>query len=82
MAIMVNPRRACTTRVTVLVNPRRACARGLLQLSCVCVCVCVFVCVCVSATPANLRTGATTRLTEGIGGMSGTFVTTMRSRFF
>ena len=65
----------------VHVNPRRACARGLLQLSCVCVCVCVCVSVCVSA-PANLRTGATTRLTEGIGDMSGTFVTIIKSRFF
>ena len=75
--IIFNPRRACAARVTV-VNPRRACARGLLQLSCVCVCLCV----CVSAAPANLRTGATTRLTEGIGGMSGTFVIIIKSRFF
>ena len=47
--------------------------------ACVCVCVCVFVCV---SAPANLRTGATTRLTEGIGVMSGTFVTIIKSSFF
>ena len=40
--------------------------------------VCVFSCV---SAPANLRTGATTRLTEGISGMSGTFVTIINSRF-
>ncbi len=51
-------------------NPRRTCTRGLLQLS-----------VCVS-TPANLRTGTTTRLTEGIGSMSSTFVTIIKRRFF
>ena len=37
------------------------------------------------STPAKLRTGATSlteRLTEGIGGMSGTFVTIIKSRFF
>ena len=41
----------------------------------------VVLCVCVSA-PANLRTGATTRLTEDIDGISGTFVTIIKSRFF
>ena len=45
-----------------------------------CVCVCVCVSVCVSA-PANLRTGATTHLTEGIGSMSGTFMTIIKGVF-
>ena len=48
---------------------------------CVCVCVCVCVSMCVSG-PANLRTGATTHLTKGIGSMSGTFVTIIKSFFF
>ena len=74
--LLVNPRRACATRVTVLVNPRRACARGLLQLSRVSVCVCV----CLSAG-ANPRTGASRRLTEGTSGLNGTFLTIIKRRF-
>ena len=50
--------------------------RGLRYLSCVCVCVCV----CVSHR-ANLRTGASRRLTEGTSGLSGTFFTKVKRRF-
>ena len=49
------------------------------RVTAVVLCVCVSVCV---SGPANLRTGATTRPTEGIGGMSGTFVTIIKRRFF
>ena len=60
------------TRVDcAIINPRHACARGLLQLSCVSVCLCLF-------TRANLRTGASRRLTEGTSGLSDTFCTKIK----
>jgi len=41
----------------------RACMRACVSV-CVCVCVCVSVCLCVCHAGANLRTGASRRLTK------------------
>ena len=61
----VNPQCTCTR----VFNPQCAYARGVtrLQLSCP---MCLSVCLSVGA---NLRTGASRRLTEGTSSLSGTF---------
>jgi len=57
--------------------PQCACATRVTVLV---LCVCVCVCVCVSHQ-ANLRSGASTRLTKGTSGLSGTFFTIRKRRF-
>ena len=64
MAI-INPRRACTARVTVHV---------------VVLCVFVCVCLSVRLHP-NLWTGTSRHLTEDTSGLSGTFFTNMKRLF-
>ena len=52
--------------------------QGLQYLSCVCVCVCVCLSVRLSCL-ANLRTGASRRLTEGTSGLSGILFTKIQT---
>ena len=54
-----------TFKQSTIINPRRACAARFTVLV---LCVCLF-------HRANLRTGASRRLTEGTSGLSGTFFT-------
>ena len=61
--------------ILCVVNPRRACAARVTVLV-LCVCVCVHL-----SHRANLRTGASRRLTEGTSGLSGTFFTKVKRCF-